>query len=157
MQSELMFTDETGSLLHYFLFNKSFLQNSLKDSCNDNSSYCRGARAGADQVVKDYEKQCLENTPDECIGLGEAAAEGKIPQHCTLFYIFIRNILIVLSPLLCFQKLLLGTALFRPHRLHLSHSLITRRLVAKLHMVFVKVLLANKSMTMVAIYLTTTS
>lgn len=125
MQSELMFTDETGSLLHYFLFNKSFLQNSLKDSCNDNSSYCRGARAGADQVVKDYEKQCLENTPDECIGLGEAAAEGKIPQHCTLFYIFIRNILIVLSPLLCFQKLLLGTALFRPHRLHLSHSLIT--------------------------------
>jgi hypothetical protein len=40
-------------------------------------SYNRGARSGADEVVTKYEKKCLEDNPDECTALGDAAAQGE--------------------------------------------------------------------------------
>ena len=43
----------------------------------DEASYNRGVQAGADQVIEKYEKQCLEDTADECEDLGVAAAQGK--------------------------------------------------------------------------------
>ena len=48
-------------------------------------SYNRGVKAGANQVVEKYEKQCLEETPDECNDLGEAAAQGKMMSFYTIF------------------------------------------------------------------------
>eukprot|EP00956_Cyclotella_meneghiniana_P011474 scaffold16121_cov68-Cyclotella_meneghiniana.AAC.2 len=47
----------------------------LDEECPNNSNFCRGARAGGQRIVNNYEKQCLEDTPDECIDLGNAAAE----------------------------------------------------------------------------------
>ena len=41
------------------------------NSCNE------GVEAGADQVVDKYEKQCLEESPDECYDLGHAAAQRE--------------------------------------------------------------------------------
>ena len=40
-------------------------------------AFRRGVQTGADEVVLSYEKQCLEDTPDECIAIGENAAQGK--------------------------------------------------------------------------------
>ncbi|KAL7506715.1 hypothetical protein ACHAXN_004503 [Cyclotella atomus] len=40
-----------------------------KNSCHE------GMKKGADQVVAKYEKQCLDDTPDECYDLGQAAAQ----------------------------------------------------------------------------------
>ena len=40
-------------------------------------AYNRGVRAGAQQVIDKYEKQCLEDSPDECNDLGVAAAQGN--------------------------------------------------------------------------------
>lgn len=51
---------------------------SLEKSCSGTSSFCRGARAGANKVVFEYEKQCLEENPDECVDLGKAAAQGNL-------------------------------------------------------------------------------
>ena len=42
-----------------------------KNSCH------QGVEAGADQVVDKYEKQCLDDSPDECNDLGQAAAQRK--------------------------------------------------------------------------------
>ena len=52
--------------------------NSHERKCSSNSSsYCKGMRAGLDSIVKEKERICLEDSPDECIALGEAAAQGK--------------------------------------------------------------------------------
>ena len=45
-------------------------------------AYNRGVRAGADQVVAKYEKQCLDDSPDECSDLGEAAAQEIAFEFC---------------------------------------------------------------------------
>ena len=42
-----------------------------KNSCH------QGVEAGADQVVDKYEKQCLDDSPDECYDLGHAAAQRE--------------------------------------------------------------------------------
>ena len=39
-------------------------------------AYNRGVRVGSGEVVTKYEKQCLEDTPDECDAVGKAAAQG---------------------------------------------------------------------------------
>lgn len=49
----------------------------LEDECPENTNFCRGARAGANKVVFEQEKSCLEDTTDECTELGEAAAQGN--------------------------------------------------------------------------------
>lgn len=36
--------------------------------------YKRGVREGADLVVVEHERECLDETPEECFDLGEAAA-----------------------------------------------------------------------------------
>ena len=54
----------------------------LDDGNWKTEAYNRGVRAGADQVVKKYEKQCLEDTVDECNGLGEAAAQEIAFEYC---------------------------------------------------------------------------
>jgi hypothetical protein len=36
--------------------------------------YKRGVRDGAELVVTEHERECLDETPDECYDLGEAAA-----------------------------------------------------------------------------------
>ena len=61
---------------------------------DDSSSYCCGMRAGAHTVVKKYEKQCLEDTADECNDLGVAAAQGKTPWSSVLICISFENMLI---------------------------------------------------------------
>jgi len=45
-------------------------------------SYNRGARSGADEVVTKYEKKCLEDNPDECTDLGNAAAQEIAYDYC---------------------------------------------------------------------------
>lgn len=58
------------------------LQNcSIDDNFPDNGNwqdeaYNRGVRAGADEVVEQYEKQCLDDTTEECTDVGETAAQG---------------------------------------------------------------------------------
>ena len=39
-------------------------------------------RTGAMKKVNKYEKICLEDTPDECIALGEAAAQEIAFEYC---------------------------------------------------------------------------
>jgi hypothetical protein len=41
------------------------------NSCNE------GVAEGAEQVVDKYEKQCLDDNPDECYDLGNAAAQRE--------------------------------------------------------------------------------
>jgi len=60
----------------------------LDEECPNNSNFCRGARAGGQRIVNNYEKQCLEDTPDECIDLGNAAAEGKATNVSYLLFFY---------------------------------------------------------------------
>ena len=55
------------------------------NSCNE------GVEEGAQQVVDKYEKQCLDDTPDECNDLGQAAAQSRsfclnFQLKCILFF-----------------------------------------------------------------------
>ena len=70
------FEDFFSDASHIF---PSFLydQSSIEDNCPSDNNFCRGYRAGANQIVTKYEKQCLEDTTEECIDVGKAAAEGK--------------------------------------------------------------------------------
>ena len=45
-------------------------------------SFNQGARAGMQQVLKEKEKQCFNNSPDECIDLGNEAARIIAFRHC---------------------------------------------------------------------------
>jgi len=45
-------------------------------------SFNQGARAGTQQVLKEKEKQCFNNSPDECIDLGNEAARIIAFRHC---------------------------------------------------------------------------
>jgi len=54
----------------------------LEDECPENTNFCRGARAGANKVVFEQEKSCLEDTTDECTELGEAAAQEIAFEFC---------------------------------------------------------------------------
>lgn len=64
------------------------------NSCNE------GVAEGAHQVVDKYEKQCLDDNPDECNDLGNAAAIRKT--DCGMSFMLNHNFLLVTYlPLLC--------------------------------------------------------
>ena len=71
-----MLTNATVLIVRSLMSIHVFTVSSIEKNCPANSSYCRGVRAGATKVVKYHEKKCLEE-PDECIDLGEAAAQGE--------------------------------------------------------------------------------
>ncbi|KAL3784826.1 hypothetical protein ACHAWO_005822 [Cyclotella atomus] len=53
------------------------------DTSNWRTNPCNeGVEVGADQVIEKYEKQCLENSPDECYNLGHAAAQMIAFDYC---------------------------------------------------------------------------
>jgi hypothetical protein len=55
------------------------------DTSNWRTNSCnQGVEAGADQVVEKYEKQCLDDSPDECYDLGQAAAQRKLFHICLM-------------------------------------------------------------------------
>ncbi|KAL7503939.1 hypothetical protein ACHAXN_001657 [Cyclotella atomus] len=54
----------------------------LQIKCSDDTPYCRGMDAGAGSVVLKYEKICLQDSPDECIALGQAAAQEIAFEYC---------------------------------------------------------------------------
>ena len=43
-------------------------------------------QSGANQVIDIYEKQCLEDNPDECIAVGKNAAQGEFCQFTQHFF-----------------------------------------------------------------------
>ncbi|KAL3804795.1 LOW QUALITY PROTEIN: hypothetical protein ACHAWO_005324 [Cyclotella atomus] len=45
-------------------------------------SYHEGIKKGADDVIAKYEKQCLNDTPDECYDLGHASAGAIAYRYC---------------------------------------------------------------------------
>ena len=53
--------------------------------------------AGAEQVVDKYEKKCLDQSPDECYDLGQAAAQREYT------FIFTTCLLSMCIPLLMFD------------------------------------------------------
>ena len=53
------------------------------DTSNWKTNACNeGVEAGAEQVVDKYEKQCLNESPDECNDLGQVAAQSKFVYLC---------------------------------------------------------------------------
>merc|ERR1712216_495003 len=48
-------------------------------------AYNEGAREGMKTVVDEKEKECLHDTPEECIGLGEAASSKIAFNYCGSF------------------------------------------------------------------------
>ena len=55
-----------------FLMEEKF--DDLDTDTDKQSDYKRGVRDGAELVVNEHERECLDESPDECFGLGEAAA-----------------------------------------------------------------------------------
>lgn len=61
---------------------QKYIDNNYPDNGNwQDEAYNRGVRVGADGVVQKHEKQCLEDTPDECEEVGETAAQGTIRRN----------------------------------------------------------------------------
>lgn len=59
-----------------------FVKSSIDDNYVDNGNwqteaFNRGVQSGANQIVEKYERECLEDSPDECNDLGVAAAQGE--------------------------------------------------------------------------------
>lgn len=74
--------EDNGSDCGYIFSFEDDVENDVSENCSANSSFCRGVRAGATSVVRYYEKQCLQETPDECVDLGEAAAQEIAFDFC---------------------------------------------------------------------------
>lgn len=56
-----------------------------KNSCHE------GMQKGADQVVQKYEKKCLDDSPDECYDLGQAAAQRELHIESFVFQLLLLN------------------------------------------------------------------
>ena len=122
----------------------------LERECSRNTRYCRGVRAGANKVVFNYEEKCLEDSPGECIDLGEAAAQGednpnrtKLWKDSTLMHSAntMMSLIFTIS-----QKSPLHTAPFQlPLFLKIASGLTTRSNAAMLPLVSVGALSAVKS------------
>jgi hypothetical protein len=58
-----------------------------KDGSGDNfreTAFNLGFRAGMEQGLNDIERQCLDDSPDECIELGNLSAQIIAARHCGL-------------------------------------------------------------------------
>ncbi|KAL3784381.1 hypothetical protein ACHAWO_001627 [Cyclotella atomus] len=73
---------DNGSDCGYIFSFQDDVDKDLEKNCSNDSSFCQGARAGSYKVVKFYEKQCLEDTADECNDLGIAAAQELAFEYC---------------------------------------------------------------------------
>ena len=55
----------------------------LDTDSDKQSDYKRGVRDGAELVVNEHERECLDESPDECFDLGQAAA-----MQVRLYYVY---------------------------------------------------------------------
>ena len=74
--------EDNGRNCGYIFSFEDDVEKDIADNCAADTSFCRGYRAGANNVVRFYEKQCLEETADECVDLGEAAAQEIAFEYC---------------------------------------------------------------------------
>ena len=59
---------------------EEMLESKFADSSADTDKqkdYKRGVQDGADLVVEEHERKCVDDSPAECVELGEAAAQSR--------------------------------------------------------------------------------
>lgn len=87
-EAERMWQNMGSDCANAFGFNQRIRQEIRRRKWNRSgrdsreTAFREGARAGMNEIVAKYEKKCLHDSPDECIELGDTAADIISFNHC---------------------------------------------------------------------------